>query len=412
MFQVIQRDYKSSSIGSGPQFYTKPPTALPANQTIEFDEGPKITVFIGKLMAFIQSPLDLNPHFRQHQWKDSRWNDQENYRCLRSCRELETSFHLWFLWIRVSSAFPHQLFIVNKFFFYSGPKSGARAVRLLSGYEVDGKKLVAKVDAKNQQLLDTAKDEENKKSDANNSRTSDAANEKKNDDLTIDRLNQILDEYKEELKAANSAESKLSRLWTESMLNVYFHSGQSAHPRSKQTMPSIEIEEGKRDLINKEIGRFRKNAEEEEAKKEKDKKKREIIEKERSERSERAEKKEKEKEKDKDKDKDKDRHTPSPEHERKSSRRRSRSRSRERNRERERERERDRERREADRRQREVEQREKEMRDRERFREEPKIMKNPKEIQRDKEMAEEEYERRRAQKKAREKHEDYLRRLE
>ena len=96
------------------------------------------------------------------------------------------------------------------FFFHSGPKSGARAVRLLHGYEVDGKKLVAKVDAKNQALLDTAKDEENKKSDANNSRTSDAANEKKNDDLTIDRLNQILDEYKDELKAANSGESKIT----------------------------------------------------------------------------------------------------------------------------------------------------------------------------------------------------------
>lgn len=67
---------------------------------------------------------------------------------------------------------------------------------------------MAKVDAKNQALLDTAKDEENKKSDSNNSRTSDAANEKKNDDLTLDRLAQILDEYKDELKAANSAESK------------------------------------------------------------------------------------------------------------------------------------------------------------------------------------------------------------
>lgn len=89
----------------------------------------------------------------------------------------------------------------------SGPKSGARAVRLLHGYEVDGKKLVAKVDAKNQQLLDTAKDEETKKSDANNTRTSDAANEKKNDDFTLDRLAQILDEFKEELKNANLAES-------------------------------------------------------------------------------------------------------------------------------------------------------------------------------------------------------------
>jgi RNA-binding protein 25 len=126
---------------------------------------------------------------------------------------------------------------------------------LLHGYEVAGKSLVAKVDAKNQQLLDTAKDEESKKSDSN--KKSDAANEKKNDEMTLDRLAQILEEHKDELKAAQTSEN------------------QQPHPRSKQTVPSIEIEEGKRDLINQEIGRFRKNAEEEEAKKEKDKKKRE-----------------------------------------------------------------------------------------------------------------------------------------
>lgn len=267
---------------------------------------------------------------------------------------------------------------------FSGPKSGARAVRLLHDFEVDGKKLVAKVDAKNQELLNIAKDEENKKSDANNTKSSDVATEKRNDDLTSDTLKKILDEFKEELKAANTAEPS------------------NAHPRSKQTQPSIEIEEGKRDLINKEIGRFRKYAEEEEAKKEKDKKKREA---------ERAEKKEK------------DRSSPpvEPSTEKKSSsRRRSKSRSRSRERERrerereqrERERERDRERREVERKNREMELREKEMRERERFREEPKIVKNPKEIQRDKEMAEEEYERRRAQKRAREKQDEYMSRLE
>lgn len=56
MFQVLQR---GPSIGSGPQFYTKPPTALPINQTIEFDEGPKITVFVGKFSDFRPKLLDL-----------------------------------------------------------------------------------------------------------------------------------------------------------------------------------------------------------------------------------------------------------------------------------------------------------------------------------------------------------------
>ncbi|KAG5670293.1 hypothetical protein PVAND_000569 [Polypedilum vanderplanki] len=338
------RENYGKTIGSGPQFYTKPPTNIPSNQTIEFDEGPKITVFVGNISDKIPDAMIK--------------------KLIAACGPVAN-------WKRVSTF---------GFCEYDGPKSGARAVRLLHGYEVDGKKLVAKVDAKNQALLDTAKDEENKKSDANNTRNSDAANEKKNDEIALERLHQIVEEYKDELKTANSAEN------------------QQPHPRSKQTVPSIEIEEGKRDLINKEIGRFRKIAEEEEAKKEKDKKKRENLEKERSERNEK-------------------RHTPSPER-KSSSRRRSRSRDRdreaqrERDREqRERERERERERREIDRR-REQELREKEMRERERFREEPKQMKNAKEIQREKEIAEEEYERRRAQKKAREKHEDYLARLE
>jgi hypothetical protein len=53
-FAIFQAMQRGPSIGSGPQFYTKPPTALPVNQTIEFDEGPKITVFIGELYEFIQ----------------------------------------------------------------------------------------------------------------------------------------------------------------------------------------------------------------------------------------------------------------------------------------------------------------------------------------------------------------------
>lgn len=111
---------------------------------------------------------------------------------------------------------------------------------MLSGYEVDGKKLVAKVDAKNQALLDTAKDEENKKSDANNTRTSDAANEKKNDDLTIDRLTQILDEYKEELKAANSAESKLMRCQVVIYLIKFISISRSISSSTQQTDNAID----------------------------------------------------------------------------------------------------------------------------------------------------------------------------
>lgn len=59
-FQSNYKGGNASSIGSGPQFYTKPPSALPSNQTIEFDDGPKITVFIGELDLLLQFQLLTN----------------------------------------------------------------------------------------------------------------------------------------------------------------------------------------------------------------------------------------------------------------------------------------------------------------------------------------------------------------
>ena len=197
--------------------------------------------------------------------------------------------------------------------------SGGRAVRLLHDLDLDGKKLVAKVDAKNKQLLDSYKEEESKKSENSNSKTRDADSEKRFDATTMERIESVLEEYKDELKTLNSNSDQ-----------------PPAHKQSKQTHQSFEIEEGKRDLINKEIGKFRKYAEEEELKKEKekDRKKRE---------SEKERGSEKERNSDKDKDK---RRSPSPSRKDKKPRRRSRSRSRERERERrekkmEREKERD-----------------------------------------------------------------------
>lgn len=173
------------------------------------------------------------------------------------------------------------------------------------------------MDAKNKQLLDSYKEEETKKSENSNSKTRDADSEKRFDASTMERIEGVLEEYKDELKALNANSDQ-----------------PPAHKQSKQTHQSFEIEEGKRDLINKEIGKFRKYAEEEELKKEKekDRKKREI------------EKRGSDKDRNADnKDKDKSRRSPSPN---KKQRRRSRSRSRERERERrekklEREKERD-----------------------------------------------------------------------
>lgn len=93
---------------------------------------------------------------------------------------------------------------------FSGPASGGRAVRVLHELLIDGKKLVAKVDAKNKQLLDSYKEEESKKSENSNSKTTDAESEKKYDDTTVERIDQVIEEYQEELKIANAADNSNS----------------------------------------------------------------------------------------------------------------------------------------------------------------------------------------------------------
>lgn len=67
--------------------------------------------------------------------------------------------------------------------------------------EIDNKKLVAKVDSKNKQLLDTFKEEETKRSETSKTKQSDAASEKSRDESCREKIKSILEEYKDELKA-------------------------------------------------------------------------------------------------------------------------------------------------------------------------------------------------------------------
>lgn len=85
----------------------------------------------------------------------------------------------------------------HKYNFFSGPTAGLRAVRILHDLDVGGKKLVAKVDAKNKLLLDNYKEEETKKLGVL-SRSNDEM-EKKDDDFAVETIVQILDDYKSEI---------------------------------------------------------------------------------------------------------------------------------------------------------------------------------------------------------------------
>lgn len=223
----------ATTIGSQPQMYPKPqavPQQIAARQlqAPQYD-GPLITVFVGNI--------------------SERVPDMMIKRILGTCGVVIN-------WKRVSTF---------GFCEYDGPIAGARAVRLLNDLEIDGKKLVAKVDAKNKALLDDYQEETNKAAsqatlDAN------AATEKRDDTSATDIIDQIVDEYADEIRKAPPPNEP--------------------HHKTHKPLATANIEEEKRDLISQEIGKFRKYTEEMEAKKEERKKREEA----------RMEKKEKERE--------------------------------------------------------------------------------------------------------------------
>lgn len=278
------RPLGATTIGSQPQMYPKP---LPMPQQNE-PEGPLITVFVGNISEKVPDTMIK--------------------RVLDTCGTVVN-------WKRVSTF---------GFCEYDGPIAGARAVRLLNDLEIDCKKLVAKVDAKNKALLDDYMEETNK--DASQATlAANAAVEKKDDTSAVDVIQDIIEEYADQIKkAANPNEP---------------------HHKTHKPLATANIEEEKRDLISQEIGKFRKYTEEMEAKKEERKRKEEArMEKKERERQAAAEeespvKREKDK-KSKRRSHSRSRTSESPPARREKERRRRRSHSRSREREMERERER------------------------------------------------------------------------
>lgn len=77
------------------------------------------------------------------------------------------------------------------YFNYSGPTAGLRAVRLLHDLEVAGKKLVAKVDAKNKLLLDNYREEEVQTNEDD---------EKREDESALSAIERIIADHHEEIE--------------------------------------------------------------------------------------------------------------------------------------------------------------------------------------------------------------------
>ncbi|MBN3298822.1 RBM25 protein, partial [Amia calva] len=270
---------------------------------------------------------------------------------------------------------------------YKEPESTLRALRLLHELQIGDKKLLVKVDAKTKAQLDEWKAK--KRSSNGNAKPNDNAEEeeelddetKRRDQIVKGAIEGLIREYSSELNAPSQEADT-------------HHRKKKKEKKEDEDINAIEMEEDKRDLISREISKFRdthKKLEEEKGKKEKE---RQEIERERRERE-----------------KERERERERRDREREKEREREREKEREKERERERERDRDRERTKDKERERERE-REKERNKFSRIFCSEKSRDRDKDKKRDREEDEEEaYERRKLERKLREKEAAYQERL-
>ena len=327
---------------------------------------------------------------------------------------------------------------------YGNPDAALRAIRILHDWEVGDKKLVVKVDAKTKDVLDeyrkkriraiTGKSPPPDNDDKDSNEKQDAifmdADVKHEDRMTQDRIKAILHDHDQEM--ANYIPPEKKKVKKQPYSNVG-PDGEVVRTGPKESLDDVEMEDGKRDIIHREIDKFRETMLIREKEKEEEKKKLEERE---SKDDGRDEKRDRRRDKERDSRERGSRrsHKRSPTRSRskegsrspmvvgvvrnrdqrsRSKRNRSRSRDRSRSRERElkeRERERERERDKEKEREREREY-ERERRERSRDRERNRRDKSTKEIWKEQDMEDEERDRKKAERKARDKETSYQERL-
>ncbi|XP_054862154.1 RNA-binding protein 25 isoform X3 [Amphiprion ocellaris] len=221
---------------------------------------------------------------------------------------------------------------------YKEPESTLRALRLLHELLLGDKKLLVKVDAKTKAQLDEWKA---KKRSANGGASGDSKNGDEDDEEVLDEetlrrdqavkgvIDVLIREYSSELNAPSQDPDSQPR------------NKKRKEKKEEEDINAMEMEDDKRDLISREISKFRdthKKLEEEKGKKEKERLELERERRERDKERERErERRDREKEKERERERDKER-----ERDRDRERERERDRERERTKERERERERSR----------------------------------------------------------------------
>ena len=168
---------------------------------------------------------------------------------------------------------------------YANPDAALRAIRLLHDWEVADKKLVVKVDAKTKDVLEDFKkkkrkallgEEKEKQADQDHVKESEYVDPamKKEDETTKERIKTIIKDHSKDMNAyiSSSGEKRSRRPHGHGLVN---NDGEVRLTGPKESLEDVELEAGKRDIINREIGKFRETMKIREKEKEEEKKKRE-----------------------------------------------------------------------------------------------------------------------------------------
>ncbi|XP_062324385.1 RNA-binding protein 25b isoform X2 [Osmerus eperlanus] len=266
----------SVSVVSKPPVPRKEAPPLRAKESVE-SNGPTTTVFVGNISEKASDML---------------------------IRQLLAKCGLVLSWKRVQGASGKlQAF---GFCEYKEPESTLRALRLLHELQIGEKKLLVKVDAKTKAQLD---DWKAKKKSTNGEKVEDGGNEeeeeldediKKRDQIVKGAIDGLICEFASELNAASLDDDSHRRK-------------KKKEKKGEEDINAIDMEEDKRDLISREISKFRDTHKKLEEEKDKKEKERQEFERERREREKERERererrdREREKEREKERDVDRDR---------------------------------------------------------------------------------------------------------
>ena len=172
---------------------------------------------------------------------------------------------------------------------FGNPDSGLRAIRILHDWEIADKKLVVKVDAKTKGVLEDHKkkkrkaflgEEKEKQADKDNVKESEYVDPamRKEDEITRDRIKSIIKEHSKDMNSyiGSGGDKRSRRPQHHQQQETTDEDGRSTRLTGpKESLDDVDLEDGKRDIINREIGKFRETMKIREAEKEAEKKKRE-----------------------------------------------------------------------------------------------------------------------------------------